>query len=298
MAHAVETSSDTIDAFLLSCRIKGCTNLTIRTYEEVLQRLSAALGRDVTGLTRLNIQGHLASLYEIGLKQITVHKHYRAIRGYLSWLVEAGLITSHPLQGFSMRKPHTFPRVPLDEDIQKALSRCPDSMDGRRTRSLLLLFADSGLRVSEAVRLHIEDVNLGLRSATVRIGKGQKARVVFFGATTAKAIRDYLARREMAHPEDFLFTSQDGRPVTRFQVAHALTNLSRRAGLQRRLSPHKLRHFFATAFLRAGGDMESLRQLLGHSDLTMTLQYCHMLELDISRNYRRASPVDHVLETR
>ncbi len=298
MRETVASLKNSIESFLVSCRIKGCSSLTIRTYEEALRRLQETLGDDLATLTRLGVQGHFASLQAAGLKQITVHKHYRAIRGYLSWLVEAELLSAHPLQGFSMKRPHTFPHVPLDEDVQKALRACDDAMEGRRAKALVLFFADSGLRVTEALRLHIEDVNLGLRSATIRMGKGQKARVVFFGATTAKALREYSARRENAHPEDFFFACQDGRPMSRFQAGHILASLSRKAGLSRHVSPHSLRHYFATAFLRAGGDMESLRQLLGHSDLTMTLRYCHMLQLDISRNYRRASPVDHVLESR
>ncbi len=286
---------DTIEGFLLSCRVKGCTGLTLRTYGEALGRLAAGVGSDPAALTALEVQRHFAALQAHGLKQVTVHKHYRAIRRFLAWCVEAGVLPAHPLAGFQMRRPQSFPHVPLDEDLQRILRLCGDRLDGRRARALILTFVDTGLRVSEVIRLHLEDVNLGLRAATVHQGKGQKPRTCFFGATTSKALRDYWALRQDAHPEDFCFTDHDGRPMSRFQVGHILEGLSHKAGLTRRISPHGCRHYFATAFLRAGGDMETLRQLLGHTTLTMTLRYCHMLQLDVSRNYRRASPVDHVL---
>ncbi len=194
-----------------------------------------------------------------------------------------------------MQRPQSFPRVPLDEDIQRVLKLCGESAQDRRARAVIVFLVDTGLRVSELARLHVEDVNLGLRSATVRQGKGQKARTVFFGPTTAKTLRDYLATCKERHAEDFCFANLDGCPMSRFQVGHILASLSRKAGLARPLSPHGLRHYFATSFLRAGGDLETLRQLLGHTTLTMTLRYCHMLQLDVPRNYRRASPVDHIL---
>lgn len=286
-----QTLTDHIEGFIISCTVKGCTGLTLRTYREALRRFAA---RDV-GLTRLDLQKHFAALQAEGLKQVTVHKHYRSIRRFLAWLVEAGVLTVNPLAGFAMKRPQTFPAVPRDDDIQHLLSACTDGLEGRRAKALILALVDTGVRVSELVRLHIEDANLGLRSCTVHHGKGQKARTVFFGATTAKALRDYWAARGQTFQEDFCFVDGDGRPMSRFQVGHILAALSRRAGLSRVVSPHKCRHYFATAFLRAGGDMETLRQLLGHTTLTMTLRYCHMLQLDVSRNYRRASPVDHIL---
>jgi site-specific recombinase XerD len=295
MDRTLVALGDTVESFLLSCRVKGCTSLTLRTYGEALHRFAARVGEDLASLTALEVQKHFAALQAEGLKQVTVHKHYRAIRRFLAWSVEAQILSANPLAGFHMKRPQSFPHVPLDEDVQRVLKHCGSTQEGRRARALVLFIADTGLRVSELTRLHVEDVNLGLRSCTVRAGKGQKPRTVFFGPTTAKALRDYLATRQEWHPEDFCFAHPDGRPLSRFQVGHILASLSRKAGLARPISPHGLRHYFATAFLRAGGDLETLRQLLGHTTLTMTLRYCHMLQLDVSRNYRRASPVDHLL---
>ena len=155
---------DAVEAFLLSCRVKGCTNLTLRTYQEALRRFEAQVGEDLTSLTLPSIQRYFAILQSQGLRQVTIHKHYRAVRRFFAWCVEAQLLTSHPLQRFQMKRPQTFPHVPTDDDVNGLLKACKHDTDGTKGRALVLLFADTGLRVTEALKLHVEDLNLGLRS--------------------------------------------------------------------------------------------------------------------------------------
>lgn len=124
----------------------------------------------------------------------------------------------------------------------------------------------------------------------MRQGKGRKDRVTFVGPTTARALRDWLATRRVAG-EDFLFTTDDGRPLHPRFLAHLCHRMSRRAGLppHRRLHPHLLRHFAATSWLRGGAGLDEVRRLLGHESLNTTLRYSSLVGADLARAHRAAA---------
>ena len=126
---------------------------------------------------------------------------------------------------------------------------------------------NSGLRISEALRLRIEDVSFAARTVNVRAGKGQRDGVGFFGADTAQHIRAWLSKRRDARAEDYLFTDRRSRSLTRSHGVHILHKLSLRAGLSRKVGPHALRHYAATSILRQTGDLELVRQVLRHKTL-------------------------------
>ena len=198
------------------------------------------------------------------------------------------------MRGLDVRRPKTLPRVPEDEAVRHLLLACPDSVEGRRNRALIALLADSGLRISEALRLRIEDVNFATRTLAVRGGKGGKDGIGFFGAETAQHLRAWLAKRRDAHSEEFLFTARNGRPLSRRRALDILHRLSKRAGLSSRISPHQLRHYAATSILRQTGDLELVRQVLRHESLAMALRYAHLTKPDVSAKFRRASPLDNL----
>ena len=139
------------------------------------------------------------------MKAVSVHQHYRCHRAFFGWCVETGLLTEAPTRGIKMRCPKTLPRVPEDDTIGRLLAACDETFEGRRNRALVSLLADSGLRISEALRLRIEDVNFNARTLSVRGGKGQTDGVGFFGAETAQVVRSWLGSRTDAMLEDFLF---------------------------------------------------------------------------------------------
>ena len=156
------------------------------------------------------------------------------------------------------------------------------------------LLADSGLRISEALRLRIEDINFSTRTLEVRGGKGGKDSVGFFGAEAAQMLRVWLATRRGAVAEDYLFADRTGRSLRPNHAAHILHRLSAKAGLSRKVGPHALRHYAATSILKQTGDLELVRQVLRHESLTMTLRYAHMTKPDVSRKFRRSSPLDNL----
>ncbi len=265
----------------------------MQTYEAALARFERTVGgAALVDVTASLVQQHLTVL-RAQVSPITTHQHFRVLRTFFRWCQEAGL-ANNPMAGMTMRTPKTLPRVPEDEEVRRLVAACDDSFEGRRNRALVSLLADSGLRISEALRLRVEDVNFAARTLSVRGGKGGKDGVGFFGAETAKALRDWLGTRRDAMAEDFLFHDREGRPLSRNYGSHLLHRLSERAGLPRKVGPHALRHYAATSILKQTGDLELVRQVLRHETLAMALRYAHLTKPDVSRKFRRASPLDNL----
>ncbi len=284
---------EAIEAFLLSRQVGGCTARTVQLYREVLWPFQRAVGDDLQMCSLLEVQKYLTGLRS-RVNGTTAHLHFSKLRAFFGWCVESGLLPDSPMRGLTMKAPKTLPRVPEDETIRRLIKACPDTFEGRRNRALLALLADSGLRISEALRLRIEDVNFAARTVNVRVGKGQKDGVGFFGAETAQHFRTWLSKRREAHPEDHLFVDRRGRSLTRSHGVHVLHRLSTRAGLTRKVGPHALRHYAATSILRQTGDLELVRQVLRHESLSMALRYAHLTKPDVSAKFRRASPLDNL----
>lgn len=227
------------------------------------------------------------------MKPISVHKHYRSLRAFFVWAVGVGVLGESPLEGFRMKLPRTMPRVPQDSDVRALLGACGNSWEGKRNRALVALLADSGLRISEALRLRVEDVRFNERTLRV-LGKGQKEAPAHFGAESAAHLRSWLGVRNGAQPEDWLFCSQDGRPMRADWGTHLVHRLSVKAKLPRKIGPHALRHYAAVSILKSTGDLELVRQVLRHETLTMALRYAHYASPDVARKFRRASPLDNL----
>ncbi len=283
---------DAIEAFLLSRRVGNCTARTVGFYRDNLERFARYAGATL-GCDELLIQRYLTHLRE-HMQPVTAHAHFRTLKVFFGWCIETGLLPETPMRSIKMKLPRVLPRVPEDDAVRKLLAACPDTFEGRRNRALLALLADSGLRISEALRLRIEDVSYPTRTLMVRGGKGQKDGTGFFGAETAALLRSWLQIRQHANPEDYLFTDRQGRALSRSTACHILHRLSVRAALPRKIGPHALRHYAATSILKQTGDLELVRQVLRHETLGMALKYAHIAKPEVSRKFRRASPLDNL----
>jgi integrase/recombinase XerC len=292
--EAAISTAAAVESFILSRQVMGCTGATVGFYRETLGRFAPTCAV-LQECTPSDLQGHLTRLRESGISPITLHKHFRALRAFFAWATEAGLCTENPMKGLTMKAPRTLPRVPEDEAVRRLLLACdPETFEGRRNRAMIALLADSGLRIGEALRLRVEDVNFAARTLNVRTGKGQKDSVGFFGAEAAQHVRAWLNRRREPRPEDYLFCDQQGRSLTRHAATMILHRLSVRAGLARKIGPHALRHYAATSILKQTGDLELVRQVLRHESLAMALRYAHLTKPDVSAKFRRASPLDNL----
>lgn len=297
--------SDLVNDFLESLEIeKGRSLLTIRNYDLYLSRLIEFTGDikveqlDAEFLRRYRLW---LNRYESDggnrLSVTTQAYHLIALRGFLKYAAKRGVKTLEPtLVDLPKRYRPQVTFLYVDE-IERILSEIPsDSENGLRDRAIFELLFSSGLRVSELIKLNRDDVNLDRREFMVR-GKGQKDRPVFISDEAAEALGDYLAEREDALPALFLNNSKnlpmtgttgDFRRLTARSVQRIVDKYVKAAGITKHVTPHTLRHSFATDLLMNGADLRSVQAMLGHADISTTQIYTHVTDQhlkDVHKKY-------------
>jgi integrase/recombinase XerD len=217
------------------------------------------------------------------------------VRGLFRFAAAEGLTESDPTEQIdSARSPKALPRYLSLEEVERLL-KAPDetSPEGLRDRAMLELLYATGLRVSELVSLRARDLHFEAGYLLCR-GKGRKERVVPYGRSAKKWIERYLsAGRPLLRPkpgEGGLFLSRRGRPMTRQRFFQLLRGYGRLAGIERALSPHVVRHSFATHLLERGADLRSLQLMLGHSNIGTTSIYTHVSGERLRRVYDQHHP--------
>ena len=289
-----------LDVFLVHVRVeKGLAANTVEGYGHDLRRyldhLAAAGVSDLARVTRRDIQDHLAGLVERGLSPRSQARALSAIRTFHRLLAAERLAPADPADEIdSPRRERKLPQ-PLSPEECLAVLAAPDPRTpaGRRDRAMLELLYATGLRVSELVGLTLNDVNLETRVLVAR-GKGNKERLVPVGAPAAEAVKAYLAgAREgllKGRRSPDLFVTPRGGRMTRHGFARLLDRHVRAAGIGRRVSPHKLRHAFATHLLAGGADLRAVQAMLGHADVATTQIYTHVDTTQARRLYDRFHP--------
>jgi len=231
--------------------------------------------------------------------------YYRTLKRFLEWAMGERHLLHNPLEGLHMKAPEDPPVEPyypeqverffrvLDHDWQVA--KTPrQKMLAARNSAVLCLFLESGLRLEELSVLGMVDVDLRSQRVLVREGKMGKGRLAGFGPQTKKALWRYMSLRSSEVERDALWITEEGRPMTKHGIQEVIRRLKEDAGLQHvRGSVHKLRHTFATTYLRHTRDMKGCRLLLGHSTLAMTERYTQFIEAeDALRSFDGQGPLD------
>jgi integrase/recombinase XerC len=312
---------DQLKAFLKYLALNRNLSLhTVRAYDSDLSQFlrHTAQGaktkvRDLTpsSLDRHAIRAFLGALHAAGHSRASAARKLSAIRTFLRYLRREELLDDDP--GASVPTPKREVRMPahLSEDEMTALLDVPSTEDplGRRDRAMLELFYASGLRVSELAGLNIDDVHLSARRARV-IGKGGKERLVPFNTTTATALRVYLQDREQivggnsrssdrasgrsaarrARDGDPLFVNYRGGRLTVRSIDRLVRRYAAATTRAGSVSPHALRHSFASHLLQRGADLRAIQELLGHSRLSTTQRYTHINATQLLDVYRKAHP--------
>jgi integrase/recombinase XerD len=289
-----------LDVFLSHARIeKGLAANSVEAYGRDLRRYVEhleALGRDDwASISRVDVQAHLARLVELGLSPRSQARALSAIRQLHGVLVREKLAPNDPTDEIDAPRPgRRLPSLLSREEVD-ALLAVPDPRRaaGRRDRAMLELLYATGLRVSELVSLELNDVNLETRVLIAR-GKGSKERLVPIGAPAAEAVRAYLFNARDAllrgrRSKDLFVTPRGGR-MTRQGFAKIVARAARMAGIRRAISPHKLRHSFATHLLEGGADLRAVQAMLGHADVSTTQIYTHVDRTHVRRLYDRHHP--------
>jgi integrase/recombinase XerD len=244
---------------------------------------------------RAEVLAHLAALAKGGLSPRSQARALSAIRQLHAVLVEERLAPVNATDEIDAPRPgRRLPSLLSHDEVDRLLAAPdPRTPAGRRDRAMLELLYATGLRVSELVALELNDVNLETRVLVAR-GKGSKERLVPVGAPAGEAVRAYLATARDAllrgrRSKDLFVTPRGGR-MTRQGFAKIVARFARAAGIRRPISPHKLRHSFATHLLEGGADLRAVQAMLGHADVSTTQIYTHVDRTHVKRLYERFHP--------
>jgi len=283
-------------AFLNFCRLeKGLSPNSLEAYSSDLSRFNAFLG-EVSGLPGMeHLHLYLDHLYQSGLSSRSVARHLTTLRSFYGFLLREGLIENDPTE--HLRTPRQWQTIPkflnlqeIDKIIQAPHVSRPT---GLRDRAMMELLYATGLRVSELCRVGVGDLN-GELGVLRTMGKGNKQRLVPVGREAIQAVERYLQAGRGAllkgRASRYLFVTARGGCLTRQGFWKLLAGYGRQAGIFHGLTPHVLRHSFATHLLEGGADLRSVQVMLGHADISTTQIYTHVMRSRLRDTVDRHHP--------
>lgn len=289
--------TDLLKSFLNYLAVeKGLSRNTLESYERDLRKYFSFLDNKEPGeITQQDVLDFLSMLSREGMAVPSQARSLSAVRGFHRYLLTDGLSSSDPTANIDT--PHGWTRLPKtlsSGEVESLLSQ-PDLADplGIRDKAMLEVLYAAGLRVSELVGLRLQDINLE-RGYVVVVGKGSKERAVPLGEVAAVRVREYLDRaRPLLIKEagsDSVFISLRKRQITRQMFWERIKHYVRKAGITRNVSPHTLRHSFATHLLDNGADLRSVQAMLGHSDISTTQIYTHVSRERLKKTHEKYHP--------
>ncbi len=262
---------------------------TVNSYQNDLAEYAGFLKKnkiyDINEFDTAGVLGWLVNLKEQGLTPKSRARHLITIRGFYKFLVREKKADTNPVLHITIPKTGLFLPETITYDEVKSLLEVPDTTKprGLRNAAMLEILYGAGLRVSELVNMKVHDIDL--KACFVKIfGKGSKERIVPIGSYSRQITEDWIQRARPVllknHSSVYLFIARAGKPMTRQGFWKILKKYAHLAGITKRISPHTLRHSFATHLLEGGADLRSVQIMLGHSDISTTQIYTH-----ISREY-------------
>ncbi len=292
-----------VDAYLDHLRVERRLAVhTLDSYARDLRGLAAfaaGRGQPLVQLTRADLEAFVRELMSSGLSPRSVSRTVAAVRGFYRFLVLEQHAAESPAQ--DLRPPRAWPALPKQLPLE-AVDRLLEQPDvatalGLRDRAMIEILYATGLRVSELVGLRTTDLHLDEGYLTC-VGKGSKERIVPIGDSAIGWLRQYqqrarpalLGARAPAKGRPRVFVNARGGPLSRVGFWKILKNHGRRAGIAGPISPHVLRHSFATHLLERGADLRAIQLMLGHADLSTTQIYTHVLEARLRSVYERFHP--------
>lgn len=269
---------------------KNASAHTILNYQKDLGEFKKFLGEaQVENADYLTLRKFLALLKEKSLKSRTISRKLSCLRSFFRFLNREGFLKNDPTSAISSPKLERHLPIFMTEDEVSRLIESPHSEEpgGLRDRAILETFYSTGMRISELVGLNLE--NIDFFSAVIKVmGKGKKERMAPIGDKALRAIRDYIEHRKKQ--TQVVFLNKNGRRITARGVRMILDKYIQRAALRDNISPHSLRHSFATHLLNRGADLRSVQELLGHANLSTTQIYTHLTTEKLKSVYDKAHP--------
>jgi len=278
---------------------KGLSEKTIESYSRDLTRfLNYLKSSDISHLSKVDtplVLKYLIELRDTGLKQRSRARHLVSLRGFFRFLVQEKMIPKDPIRNVELPKSTLkLPDVMSVEEIERLLNAPnPETPRGVRDAAMIELLYAAGLRVSELISLKLQDVNF--HAGFVRIfGKGGKERVVPIGRYAQEKIEEYiLSARPILLKNTvsrYLFVARAGRPMTRQGFWKLLRNYVIKANINKTVTPHTIRHSFASHLLEGGADLRAIQEMLGHVDISTTQIYTHVAREYVKKMHEKYHP--------
>lgn len=289
-----------IDFFVDALSVQGLSRNTVESYRRDLLKFWAYVEESgVSDWREVDyplLVGFLQSLKEQRYAVTSTRRMMSCLKKFFAFLVQERLIETNPVQQLhTPKKPQSLPKALSVDEVSRLLA-IPDttSVIGVRDKAMLELLYATGMRVSELLTVTLGDLHLDLGFLQT-IGKGNKQRIIPIGQEATYWVQVYLqyARPELESdkaPVDVLFLNHHGRGMTRQGFWKNLKGLARQAGITKEVSPHTLRHSFATHILEAGADLRIVQELLGHADISTTQIYTHLTQERLKEIYQQTHP--------
>jgi integrase/recombinase XerD len=288
-----------VDVFLDYARVeKGLASNSIESYGRDLRKFAAYMHDSrltLESVSHEHVRGFLESLYRQDLSARSVARHLAAVRHFFQFLVKEGKVATDP--ACEIEAPHLSHSLPKYLNFQEvdALLAQPDpaTPGGLRDRAMLELLYATGMRVSELLSVRWEDFepNLGVVRC---MGKGNKERLIPVGKSALRAVESYVRQARGGFVKQpgipYLFLNRRGGRLSRMGFWKILTAHGRHAGISASLTPHMIRHSFATHLLERGADLRAIQTMLGHSDISTTQIYTHVLKERLRQVYQSHHP--------
>ncbi len=274
---------------------RGLAKNSLASYKRDLSKLEAFAdykGLHVADLTRNDLRRFIADLSRSGLAPSSIGRIVSAVRGFYKYLMLDGFIKKHPAEDLDTpKKGFYLPRFMTEDEIELLFEQPDTSAEiGLRDRAILEIMYAAGLRVTEAADLTIDDVDIDAGILTCK-GKGGKQRRVPLGRSAVDWIKKYLVlrRKKQDSTAKKLFLTSLGVPINRQTIFKLIKDYSGKAGLED-ISPHTIRHSFATHLLQRGADSRSVQAMLGHADISTTQIYTHITDQHLKKAYEKFHP--------
>lgn len=278
----------------------GLSANTRQAYERDLRLFCKTLGLKnsdaLVNVNREQITGYMTQLKEKGLAAATIARKLAAIKAFYRFMTAEGYMDANPAEVVEAgTKGIKLPRVLSEDEVVRLLNQ-PDikTAEGFRDRTMLEVLYATGMRVSELINLTLERVDLNMKYI-IAFGKGSKERIVPLGSVAAEFLQQYLekVRPKLTHEDrntNIVFLAFGGHELTRQRFWQIIRAYGRKANINKALTPHILRHSFATHLLDNGADLRSVQELLGHSDISTTQIYTHLTNKRLRDIYAKAHP--------
>ncbi|MGV7221334.1 MAG: site-specific tyrosine recombinase XerD [Nitrospinales bacterium] len=293
----INSAENMLNSFVdyLSVERRHSPNTVSAYRRDILRFLLHLNEKELLETTQTEIRGFMLMLGQEGLSARSQARHLSSLKSFYKYLINEGLISDNPVD--NMESPKLWRKLPGVLSIKDvdALLACPDESrpDGKRNKAMLEVLYACGLRVTELISLRVNDVNLEV-GYLKSMGKGSKERLVPLGQKAQIAVREYLteARAKLLKNRESpdLFITNRGKRMTRQSFWNIIKIYTLKVGIKISVSPHTLRHAFATHLLEGGADLRSVQAMLGHSDISTTQIYTHILQRQMKNIFEKHHP--------